>query len=215
MKDNGYTLKTLDIFMTKKDEYDFSVILKNEFGNLSFVSYEAGKDKKRKEFEYLSQADTTHMTIVNNNIVSLDKYDSIVAKRNLFYYFPQIGNGIIQFDASRPSEYHENCLSNGRIAMSYLEEEIETASFTKKVLNIIKANGKYVHRVMEKNIFKKPERSAFAWPDAANQFNGSSGRFLSFGYKILAIAKSQSNTRSQQNTRGQPEGVNPSIATKH
>jgi hypothetical protein len=189
MKDNGYILKTFDVFMTKNDEYDFSVILKQEFNNLSFVSYKTSKDKARKEFEYLSDADTGYLTIVNNNIIDIEEYNSIVVERNSFYYFPMVGEGIIQFDLSEQSEYHKNCLQNGRIAISYELDDTETSEFVKQVLKIIRQRGKHVYRINENGVFEKPERNACAWSDAVKQFNGSDERFLSFGYNILAIAK--------------------------
>jgi hypothetical protein len=188
MKDNGSILKTMDVFMTKDDMHEFSIIIKKEFNNVSFVSYQPEKEKTRKEYDIIDSSDI-HICIVNNSIISLDEYNSFIIENNDYFYFPQIGKGMIQFDLSMISEYHNKCLNNGRVAVSYREEDKETNMFVKDIFKIIKSKGKHVYRINEKSVFEKPERNAYAWPNAVKQFDGSDEKFLSFGYKIFAIAK--------------------------
>jgi hypothetical protein len=193
MKRNGYILNNINYFMTQKDIELFFDILRSKLKNIAIVDYNPSKDckiKKINKIEFVNN-NPIPITIINTDIMSMDEYTSLIAKRGEYYHFPMVGKGMIQGILAEYSEYHKECLASSYFSSSCKESDFESLKYSKQVFNILSANKQTVFRKINgtSEFNKNAEKKYFSWSDAAKIFNGINGRYLSLGYSIFAISK--------------------------
>ena len=173
--------------MTKKDEYNFSEILKNEFPEIVFIDSYAWKNSdiplKNSISECYAEINS-RCVILNTKIVSIDYYkDNYVKKHPVadIYQGGFIGPGMIQFEHSGIAKYSPGGLKGGFIACSYdSKENDEMDNFAKKVFKLCGKNGKTAYRMDPEKltVAPRPDRKTIAWQDAIDQYDRVNGKFL-------------------------------------
>lgn len=79
------------------------------------------------------------------------------------------------------ADYAPDGLRNGRLAASYNPtKEPETNKFVKRVWKLFKKGAEKLYFIDPETgkVQEKPETRFFGWPDAAKNFNGENGRYL-------------------------------------
>ncbi|MFK0087457.1 hypothetical protein ACIQUS_09180 [Pseudomonas sp. NPDC090755] len=188
---------TILIFMTRVDEIRFSQALSSHFPQIAFIDIGDWDTKTPLVKETLADChnDTPQHSIWNKAILSTVEYSKNFIFRNESkncYFGATVGPGLIQYIRSSKADYDDVCLRNGRLSSSYdPKSDPRTDSFVKETFKILKKGARRVYLVNRKTgkTEEKPEIHFFAWPDAADEYNGHNGKFLtnnSLAYFIAA-----------------------------
>ena len=187
----------VQIFMTSEDAVEFSKILKDQIESVKFIKQGIWPSRNVPVFDVLDieTAKNIHFTIINTNILSLERYKNkfvIPHPAGSGYIGGQIGDGLMGFSSSRLASYDSMSLRDGVLMASYnLETEPETDKFVKAVWKIFKKGAKKVYLINRETgqIAEKPETRFFAWPDAAKKYNGENGHYLTNHAFAYFVAK--------------------------
>lgn len=156
--------------MTENDEKKFSILLKNEIPQVTFIDDYVWSTPSPPFHDTLSQCKGwagSNAAILNEMILSSSDY-----KRTMLIPHPSgsgfiggtIGKGLIQFHRSYEADYANTCLRNGRLAASFdPETDPETNMFVKTVWRLFKKHALKVHLVNMDNgqTHEKPEKGFF------------------------------------------------------
>lgn len=179
---------TIELFFTKKDEREFSSILKAAFADLLFIDtapWPAPDPVFENSIDQCYRKLNSGCAILNPKILSIEKYKSAyiykIPEREE-YHGSDIGPGLIQFLHSELANYDPPGLRNGRIASSFEPTyDVETHAFVKRVYDLLR---KYSIKVKtfdikeRKVIDKKLARSFYAGPDAIERYDQVNGMYL-------------------------------------
>ncbi|MND72519.1 hypothetical protein D3C80_640700 [compost metagenome] len=177
---------TLLVFMTQADELRFSKELSSQFPEIAFIETADWEVRSPKTRHTLNECcnDSPQHSIWNKLILPEHIYskDYIFPNENKNSYFgATIGPGLIQYIRSKPADYDSACLRNGRLSASYDPKVDPTTDFfVKAIFKIVKKGAIDIYLIDRKNgnVSEKPETLFFAWPDAANRYNGQNGKYL-------------------------------------
>ncbi|MEQ4624047.1 hypothetical protein [Providencia manganoxydans] len=194
-----FKMPTIQVFMTKKDEDNFSRLLKDSINGIEFIdiyNWNTNSPQVRESLSLCYEKVFSAAAILNTNITSLDDYKDNYVFRNQSdngYTGSFVGKGLIQFLHSKDGECVEGCLKDGRLSASYNPtEDPETDAFVKAVWKIFKKGAKKVYAINRETgeLYRdKPETRYFAWPDAAKIYDGTDGRYLTATAFNFYIAK--------------------------
>lgn len=173
-------LPIMQIFMTKKDEFDFSLMIKEKLPHVVFVDCVF----KEKEFDYrngLDECTSVKRAIWDQSILSIPQHQAYISERGQMYHAPGVGPGLIQYVPTKGVNYDVKIAGSGSITSSY-DSELEPAMdvFVKTVWKIFKSKAKklyYMNRLTGE-VSERPETRFFAWPDAVKTYNGDDGFYL-------------------------------------
>ncbi|MBG3039692.1 hypothetical protein GHV27_17910 [Proteus mirabilis] len=199
MSSKKLKMPTIETFMTKKDEDDFSKALVSAISTIKFfdhyvwnISYPPIKQSIALCYDRLNSS----ATIFNEEIISLDEYIKNEVHPHLSgtgYVGNSMGKSTIQYQHSKEADYAKGCLMNGGLATSYFpQENPDTDAFVKTVWKIFKKGAKKVYAINRETgeLYRdKPETRYFAWPDAAKIYDGTDGRYLTATTFNFYIAK--------------------------
>ena len=177
--------------MTSTDERLFSGQLVETFKDIYFIDAERSKCSDIKILTDLSEASVCS-AILNDTIFSLKDYKEMVEAQNTQTYgFPTVGKGLIQYVPSRVARYALKCLKEGLLCASYFTDDKETEQFVRQVFNIVGKNGKKVFLTSTTRDITSDiaEKNVVAWPDAAHEFNGKTGNYLTQTHARMLIVR--------------------------
>src|SRR5262249_31576936 len=124
------------------------------------------------------------VAILKTSITSLDFYYKNWIRRreeSNGYEGAGIGPGIIQYLRSKAAAFDPASLLNGRLAASYdPKREQETDEFVKEIYKIFRDNAirLYLTDIKTGKTEGKAERRFLAWPNAAENYDGKNGHYL-------------------------------------
>lgn len=184
------------VFMTMKDESAFSKALLSALPDVTFIDTGDWTTQHPVIRENLSAClnNSPQYSIWDSSILNISDYIEkyIFHDENQETYFgATIGPGLIQFIRSNPADYEKKCLRNGRLSSSYdAKEDPLTDLFVKTVFKIFKKGARKVYLVDRESgrLADKPETQFFAWPDAAEQYNGKEGKYLTNNALVYFVA---------------------------
>lgn len=185
---------SLQIFMTSIDEDNFSKLLLENFPHIRFIELFNWRSPEPPMHKSLAHCNSRG-AIINEKIVSIDLYKKnliFLSSDETHYTGSMIGNGLIQFLGSSEAEFSPGCLNNGCLAATYNPEtEQETEIFVKAVWKLFKNNAVRLYWVNQETgqVNEKPESRFFAWPDAAEKYDGSKGNYLANHAFAYFVAK--------------------------
>ncbi|MEJ8823671.1 hypothetical protein WKW80_16785 [Variovorax humicola] len=90
------------------------------------------------------------------------------------------GLGIVMMGRCREPAYAPGSLGSGRVAAGFESDDDGTEAFAKAVMNVVKKGGRKVHFLDPATgaVLDKPMPGYWAWPDAAQVYDGRDGRYL-------------------------------------
>ncbi|MGE7944340.1 hypothetical protein ACQKNB_19880 [Lysinibacillus xylanilyticus] len=191
MKIGNNIVKKLGVFMTDTDKKIFSELLFEKFQNIYLIDNKSSKNKNIKLLSFLSEANVS-ATILNSSIFSLDDYKKLVELQNSPpYSFPMVGKGMIQYVPSNIAQYDPKCLKDGYLSASYNSDDKETEHYIKQVFKTVGQNGKKVFLTSKYReiVADVAEKNIVAWPNAAIEYNGNNGRYLTQTKERMLISK--------------------------
>ncbi|POM17564.1 Uncharacterised protein [Burkholderia cepacia] len=192
-------IPTLQIFMTDVDEVVFSGLLKAHIPSIKFID----------SFLWSSPVPAAHDSMAEchghpfSNVVILDEAICTVERYAREFVAPHpgggsymggnVGPGMIQVLRSREAGYAPQSLRDGRLTASY-DPNAEPAmdAFVKAVWKIFKKFSQKTYLINPETgvVSEEPETRFFAGPDAAAQFDGSSGNYLMNSAFVYFVAES-------------------------
>ncbi|MFC9538984.1 hypothetical protein ACFTQ7_03775 [Lysinibacillus sp. NPDC056959] len=155
------------------------------------IDNKRSENKNIKLLSFLSEVNVS-ATIPNSSVFSLDDYKKLVEMQNSSpYSFPMVGKGMIQYVPSNIAHYDQKCLKDGYLSASYNSDDKETEQFIKEVFKIVGQNGKKVFLTSEyKDIVADvAEKNIVAWPNAAIEYNGNNGCYLTQTKERMLISQ--------------------------
>lgn len=184
----------LSSFMTDLDEANFGRVLASSFPSLAFVDYSQEADTRDpKPRSTINQCKGLYFGVVDLSILSWADYCSMISLQpdDGQWIYPMVGRGMVNIVHSRLANYEENSLLNGSIRASYSKDDPDTDNFAKNLISIFKKGALRVQRVSKESGLEvgRLEPKMFAWPNAAERFNGAEGRFLTNHVSAYYIAK--------------------------
>ncbi|EPQ5230265.1 hypothetical protein LN149_003407 [Providencia stuartii] len=189
---------TIEIFMTKKDEQEFSLKLRESFPDIYFIDFhpwDSPFPPMKNSIALCYDKLNSIVVISDESIVSQAEYIENDVKpfpTGSGYMGNPIGRGLIQYQHSKEAGYAKGCIMNGRLTASYFpENDPETDVFVKTVWKIFKKGAQKVYLIDRKTgeLSAKPETRFFAWPDAAKTYDGTDGRYLTNHAFAYFVAK--------------------------
>ncbi|WP_396332206.1 hypothetical protein [Burkholderia anthina] len=185
--------------MTAVDEAVFSDLLKAQVPCVKFID----------AFLWSSPVPPVHDSMVEccghpfSNVVILDEAICTAERytREFVGLHPgggsymggNVGPGMIQFLRSREADYAPGSLRDGRLSASY-DPNTEQAMdvFVKTVWKVFKKFARKTYLVDRETgvVGEKSETRFFAGPDAAEEFNGTNGKYLTNNALVYFVAKS-------------------------
>ncbi|MDR2012534.1 MAG: hypothetical protein LBQ20_05740 [Rhodanobacter sp.] len=178
-------MPTLEIFMTKEDEREFSKQLLQALPEMTFIDldcWETSEPVIRK-----SIADCTsrwnECALLNKSVTPLERYRSYHVNKSVHGYYEGhvIGPGIIQYSRSKEEDYDPPGFRSGRFAASYhTDKEPSMDTYVKTVYKIFKKGAKKLFFINSETgkIVDRSSPGAFAWPDAIRQYDMVNGKYL-------------------------------------
>lgn len=201
-------MSVIETFMTLTDEDNFSRLLRKELPEVGFIdifNWSAADPVFRdslancngfsKSLELPISKQASYAAILHTGIVSIEEYKEVLVSPHptgIGYEGVIIGSGLIQFIGAAEADFAENCLQNGRLAASYDSDfDKKTAEFVKVVWKVFKKNAVRLYWVNQETgeLNEKPESRFFAWPDAAEKYDGSHGNYLANHAFAYFVAK--------------------------
>lgn len=188
---------TLLVFMTSIDELRFSKELSSHFSDITFIDTGNWKTRTPTTKDTLNECckNSPQHSIWNKLILPTPVYSSnyiFPNENNEFYFGATIGPGLIQYIRSNLADYDTTCLRNGRLSSSYdPKKDPETHSFVNETFKILRKGAAKIYLIDRKSgrVSDKPETQFFAWPDAAEQYNGQNEKYLTNNALAYFVAK--------------------------
>lgn len=177
-------MNIVNVFMLPKDEDLFLSKIKEKI-NLEVI------DVKPSTQKYLKGPNdsTEYIALVNKEIISLNLYRSMINEVSGYYHFPQIGNGIIQYNRSKIDAQDCNCLQSGSISWSFDTEEGQ--KFAQVIFSAIKKMGQKVYACSRNRtipiIADKTEKNIYSFPIATKVYNGINGKYLTLNSHAFIV----------------------------
>lgn len=180
-------INKFELFMTKKDEFDFSKEIKEKFPNVVFIDRYAWTSGEAPIRDFISEcysALNSGCILLNTSILSIFDYESFYVKKHAIvdiYHGAITGNGLIQIEHSRPANYSPGGLKGGFISCSYdADKEDGMDEFAKGVFKLCKKIGETAHRIdpLTLKVSTYPSRKTVALPDAIQQYDQVNDQFL-------------------------------------
>ncbi len=184
--------------MTKKDEQEFSLKLRESFPDIYFIDFhpwDSPFPPMKNSIALCYDKLNSIVVISDESIVSQAEYIENDVKpfpTGSGYMGNPIGRGLIQYQHSKEAGYAKGCIMNGRLTASYFpENDPETDVFVKTVWKIFKKGAQKVYLIDRETgeLSAKPETRFFAWPDAAKTYDGTDGRYLTNHAFAYFVAK--------------------------
>lgn len=149
------------------------------------------KPKLKKEITVVDHILNAHMSeviLLNNSIQTLEEYSERFDQIEGYYNYASTGKGIIQL---LKSDVVNGDLKHGRFAANFNNEDVKTKKWVNDVFKWVKGNGKKVYRTTAnmRVIADKPEKDFYSLSNAAIEFNGYNGHFLTIGKDIYCVTK--------------------------
>ncbi|WP_047683250.1 MULTISPECIES: hypothetical protein [Xenorhabdus] len=188
----------IELFMTSTDEEQFSIALKNKIDSIKFIEQYVWDDNTLPISDILKFGETidkSNFSIINTKILSVEMYKNQYITPHpsgMGYIGGWVGKGLIQFLRSKTANYATNCLRNGTLSASYDPiQDPETDLFVKTVWKIFKKGAQKVYLIDRETgkVANKSETKFFAWPDAAEKYNGKNENYLTNNAFSYFIAK--------------------------
>ncbi|CAM3940116.1 hypothetical protein [Paracidovorax anthurii] len=174
--------------MTRADEAEFSMLLKEEINGLYFIdnhAWKASSPMVKDSIDNCYSAANSSVAIVSGEIITLDFYSKNLIKEvgsSGIYHGGTIGSGIVKYLHSSEASYIPGGLRNGTLMASYDSvKSPETDSFVKSIWNICKKHGRKLYpitNIAAGVVSPKPHAKFIAWPDAIAKFDQVNGLYL-------------------------------------
>lgn len=185
--ESSSVMNKFELFMTKKDEFDFSREVKKVFPSIVFIdryAWASGKAPIRDSISECYSALNSGCVLLNTDILSLCDYESHYIKKHAIadvYHGAVVGNGLIQIEHSKSANYSPGGLKGGFIVCSYdVDKEDGMDEFAKGVFKLCKKIGKTAYRIdpLTLKVATNPSRKTVAFPDAIQQYDQVNDQFL-------------------------------------
>jgi hypothetical protein len=179
-------------FMTSIDEANFSASLMQRFRSLTFIdSTSWPTPPPPPQRNSIHECASSIVVLLNQDILSFEEYCSkYVAKHpsGVGYHGAGIGRGLIQFLRSQEVSGH---LKDGRLAATYDPADAPMSAYVKGVWTVFKERSRKVYLINRETgeVAAKAETKFFAWPDAAEKYNGRDGHYLMHSAFHYFVAK--------------------------
>ncbi len=194
-------MPTLQIFMTIADESVFSDLLKVHIPSVKFVDSFLWSSPIPPVYDSMVECcghPFSNVVIIDETICTVERYTREFVGPHPgggSYLGGNVGPGMIQLQRSRKADYAPGSLRDGRLAASY-DPNAEQAMdvFVKTVWKVFKkfAYKTYLVDRATGTVSENAEPRFFAGPDAAVQFSGSNGNYLTnnaFAYFVARSSK--------------------------
>jgi hypothetical protein len=174
----------LQIFMTAIDEASFSAQIKLARPRVVFLDPATwGTTAVPVTRNSIDACAGTFVLMLDETLLPLEVYG-----RKFFgphpsgigYSGAMAAPGLLQFRRCRVPEYDKRSLASGTIAAGYDSDYKGMESFVRSIMDIAKKGGKKVYYIdpATSAALDKAMPGYWAWPDAAEIYDGSGGRYL-------------------------------------
>jgi hypothetical protein len=197
-------MPTIQTFMTKEDERSFSKLVTERFPDATIIEIFIWPTPVPVVRDSVADCSSSSVAILKTGITSLDFYCRNWIRRreeSNGYEGPDIGPGIIQYFPSEDADYDPGSLRNGRLSATYdPEREPEMDVFVKEVYKIFKENAIDLYftdrRTGKTN--DKAQRGFLAWPNAAQNYDGKNGHYLTSHALAYFVTKPSTSSIKKQ-----------------
>ena len=178
----------IELFFTKEDEKDFSLLLKSAFPAIYFIDifpWPTPEPVLKESIDQCYEKPNSDCAIINSEILPIEDYKSkyVHKAQNLeIYRGAFMGEGLIQFLHSKSAQYEPGGLMNGGVAASFdPKKEATTHLFVKEVYNLLK---KYCIKLKpfdvksEIIVDQRLARDFYAGPHAIKEYDQVNGLYL-------------------------------------
>lgn len=193
-----YITPGIEVFMTPLDERNFLSEIHESIRDVLFIEQYVWNKPKAPIIGPINTLETdasSDFCMLNTGIQSIHEYHKNHVREHLSgsgYTGDCVGEGLIQFLRSRNADYAARCLRNGTLSASYDPSvDPDTEAFTKSVWKILKRGSKRVYSIdlTTKEVSSKPETRFFAWPDAAERYNGDDEKYLTNTFHAYFVTR--------------------------
>lgn len=175
----------IEIFLTKEDEKQLSLIFKNYFPDIYFLDMHAWSTPSpvlKNSIDQCYDKLNSNCAILNTKILPLDEYkDKFIAKipTREEYHGADFGKGLIQVLHSKAIDYQPGSLKNG--TMSFPLEDSATNEFAKTILKLTKKYCKKLKPFDKETgniIEQRLARGFYGGLDAIEKYDQVNGLYL-------------------------------------
>jgi len=205
-------MPTIHTFMTKEDERSFSQLIAERFPDVTIIDHFIWPTPVPVVRGSIADCSSSSVAILKTGITSLDFYSKWTRRREESngYEGACIGPGIVQYLRSKDADYDPASLRSGRLSATYdPKREQEMDAFVKELYRIFKEHAieLYWTDIKTGKTNDKIQRGFLAWPDAAKNYDGKNGHYLTdhaFAY-FIAKTSTDSSKEQQAETPGSTE----------
>lgn len=178
--------KLLYYFSNHEDYLIFEEYLKKQ--NIVLIDTKPKTEKGVTVIDTIFKAQMSEVVLLNVNIQTLEEYSTRFVQNAGYYNYANSGAGIIQL---LKSDMIRGNLKHGQLSANFNNNDAQTKKWVNDIFKWIKSNSKKVFRTTAnmRVIADKPEKDFYSLLNAAEEFNGNNGHFLTIGEGIYCISK--------------------------